>query len=87
MDLSDSMEGRYLKVEDGGQTVGRLKLVRRGFTQTILDGGVHWSRRPFIWNRLALGVDIYAPELRLAAQQSLDDDAILSSSAPSASRP
>jgi len=53
-------EGLYLKIERGDETVGRYKWVRPGFLQTILDDGVHWSRRPMIVNGLAPGIDLFA---------------------------
>jgi hypothetical protein len=40
---------------------GRYKWVRPDFVQTILDSGSHHSRRPVLPNRLAPGVDLYAP--------------------------
>jgi RNA ligase len=60
-DLSDLAEGLYLKTESGGQVTGRCKWVRPDFVQTILDSGSHHSRRPVLPNRLAPGVDLYAP--------------------------
>jgi hypothetical protein len=60
-DLSDLAEGLYLKAESGGQVTGRYKWVRPDFVQTILDSGSHHSRRPLLPNRLAPGVDLYAP--------------------------
>lgn len=61
--LTDGMEGLYIKIEDGDQTVGRLKWVRTGFLQTITDAGSHWMTRPRVQNGLAAGVDIYASML------------------------
>jgi hypothetical protein len=60
-DLSDLAEGLYLKTESDGQVTGRYKWVRPDFVQTILDSGSHHSRRPVLPNRLAPGVDLYAP--------------------------
>lgn len=57
---SDLAEGLYLKVERGGETIARYKLVRGGFVQTILESGTHWQDRPIIRNGLAPGVDIMA---------------------------
>ena len=56
----DLMEGLYIKIEKDGETVGRYKWVREGFIQTIIEGGVHWSKRPMIRNGLAPGIDIFA---------------------------
>jgi hypothetical protein len=61
-DPSDLMEGLYLKVEEGGQVVERLKFVRRDFLTTIVDAGDHWRERPIIANLLRPGVDLYADE-------------------------
>jgi hypothetical protein len=52
-DASDHMEGLYLKIEEGGSTVGRLKWVRAGFLTAVLDSGSHWQSRPVLPNRLA----------------------------------
>jgi hypothetical protein len=52
-DLSDDMEGLYLKVEEGGRVVDRLKWVRAGFLQAMIESGSHWHDRPIIANRLA----------------------------------
>ena len=39
----------------------RYKLVRPDFLQTILDSGSHHLARPILPNRLAEGVDLFAP--------------------------
>jgi hypothetical protein len=57
---SDLSEGLYIKVEQGRETVGRLKWVRSDFLQTILDNDTHWLSRPIVWNQLAPGSDIFA---------------------------
>jgi hypothetical protein len=54
-DSDDFMEGLYVKVEDGDETVGRYKWVRRSFLTAILDSGSHWASRPILPNRLAGG--------------------------------
>ena len=59
-DGSDLMEGLYLKLEEGGRVVGRFKLIRSGFLQTVEGSGSHWMDRPLVANRLAPGVDIFA---------------------------
>lgn len=61
-DPSDLMEGLYLKVEESGQVVERLKFVRCDFLTTIVDAGDHWRERPIIANVLCPGVDLYADE-------------------------
>ncbi len=67
-DLSDLAEGLYLKTESDGMVTGRWKWVRPDFVQTILDSGTHHSRRPVLPNRLAPGVDLYAPTPQLTWQ-------------------
>ncbi|MFC4158596.1 RNA ligase family protein [Chitinimonas lacunae] len=62
-DRSDLAEGLYIKIEENGRTVGRCKWVRHDFVQAILDAGCHHSEQPFIANRLAAGVDLFAPRL------------------------
>ncbi len=52
-DTSTTMEGLYIKVEEGGEVVFRVKYVRRGFTQCITESDVHWQNRPIIPNQLA----------------------------------
>ncbi|MGE4057070.1 MAG: RNA ligase family protein [Vicinamibacterales bacterium] len=61
IDGSALAEGLYLKVEHQDQVTARLKWVRAGFLQTIQASGSHWADRPIINNRLAPGVDIFAP--------------------------
>lgn len=58
-DPSDLAEGLYLKVEEGGRVVARLKWVRASFLTSVLDSGSHWMRRPVLPNRLAVGVDLF----------------------------
>lgn len=63
-DASDSMEGLYLKVEEGGQVADRLKFVRASFTQTVDASKTHWLDRPIVPNRLARPVDeLFLPAL------------------------
>jgi hypothetical protein len=52
-DAADAMEGLYVKVEEDGHVVERLKWVRHGFLTTVLDSGTHWLSRPIVPNRLA----------------------------------
>jgi hypothetical protein len=59
-DSADDMEGLYLKVEADGQVVDRLKWVRSGFLQAMLESGSHWLDRPIISNRLADPAVMYA---------------------------
>lgn len=59
-DDSDCSEGLYIKVEAEGRVVDRLKWVRPGFHQSLIESGSHWADRPIFPNRLAQGVDLYA---------------------------
>lgn len=61
-DVSGNMEGLYVKVEEDGAVLERLKWVRPEFQQTLLASGSHWQERPIIPNRLRNGVDIWAME-------------------------
>ncbi|MBY0459126.1 MAG: RNA ligase family protein [Gemmataceae bacterium] len=57
-DLSGSMEGLYLKVEEGGVVKERFKFVRAEFLQLVTADG-HWQDRPLIPNRLAAGAELF----------------------------
>ena len=59
-DPEDTSEGLYLKVEEDGRVVQRLKYVRASFLQAVEQSGSHWLNRPIISNLLADGVDIFA---------------------------
>ena len=64
-DVSDTMEGLYIKIEENGQVVDRLKYVRASFTQTVDVSQTHWLDRPIVPNGLAIPIEeIYAPILR-----------------------
>ncbi len=56
-------EGLYIKIEENGCVVNRLKFVRREFVQQLIDSGSHWMERPLIENQLAPEVDIWADDL------------------------
>ncbi|MCM1090450.1 MAG: RNA ligase family protein [Butyrivibrio sp.] len=58
-DLTGTMEGIYIKVEDGDYVIDRLKFVRGSFLNTILDSESHWVNRPIVANCLADGVDLF----------------------------
>jgi len=61
-DASDAMEGLYIKVEENGQVVDRMKYVRASFLQTVEASQSHWLDRPIVPNRLAVPVeDLYLP--------------------------
>ena len=63
-DASDTMEGLYIKIEENGQVIDRLKYVRASFTQTVDVSQTHWLDRPIVPNGLAIPVEaIYAPQL------------------------
>ncbi len=63
-DASDTMEGLYIKVEEGGQVADRLKFVRPSFTQAVDASQTHWLDRPIIPNRLSRPVeDLFLPNL------------------------
>lgn len=57
-DPSRLMEGLYIKVEENGTVVQRLKYVRKSFIQAVCESGSHWQSRPIIPNLLKDG-DIY----------------------------
>lgn len=59
-DRSALMEGLYIKVEEDGRVVERLKWVRSSFLAALVDSGSHWLERPIIPNQLAPGVDLFA---------------------------
>jgi hypothetical protein len=62
-DPSDLAEGLYVKVEDGQRVIARYKWIRASFLTAVVDSGSHWLARPIVPNRLADGVDLFAPEL------------------------
>ena len=49
-DKDDAGEGLYVKLEDDEQVLGRFKLVRHSFVQTILDADSHHAKRPIVPN-------------------------------------
>ena len=51
-DRTRTMEGLYLKAEEGGEVTLRLKFVRPTFTQTVEVSQTHWLERPIIPNGL-----------------------------------
>ena len=52
-DPSTTMEGLYIKVEEGGIVTERLKYVRASFLQCLFASESHWQSRPIIPNQLA----------------------------------
>jgi hypothetical protein len=51
-DMSQQMEGLYVKWEDDGVVKGRYKFVRETFTNAILEQETHWLDRPIVRNAL-----------------------------------
>ena len=58
-DPSDDAEGLYVKVEEDGVVVERLKWIRASFLSSVLDSGSHWLARPIVPNQLAEGVELF----------------------------
>lgn len=52
-DSSDLMEGLYIKVEEDGEVVDRMKYVRASFLQTVDASETHWLERPIVPNLLS----------------------------------
>ena len=52
-DLSDHMEGLYIKVEEDDVVTARYKWVRASFSTTVYDSEGHWLSRPILRNELA----------------------------------
>ena len=63
-DASRDMEGLYIKIEEDGQVVERLKFVRPSFTQAVDASQSHWLDRPIVPNGLAIPAEaLYGPKL------------------------
>ncbi len=56
-ELSGLMEGLYIKVEEGGRVVDRMKYVRAAFLQCVDFSETHWIDRPIIPNKLVSSVE------------------------------
>ncbi len=56
-ELSGIMEGLYIKVEENGQVVDRMKYVRAAFLQCVDFSETHWIERPIIPNQLKVPVE------------------------------
>ena len=56
-DNSNTMEGLYIKVEENGVVVDRMKYVRYSFLQTVEESQTHWLDRPIIPNKLDKSID------------------------------
>ena len=63
-DPATTMEGLYIKVEEQGEVVERMKFVRASFLQNVTQSGTHWLNRPIIPNQLVRPIEsLYAAEL------------------------
>lgn len=51
-DPSMTMEGLYIKVEEGGIVQERMKFVRASFLQCVNEAKSHWQTRPIVPNQL-----------------------------------
>ncbi len=56
-ELSGLMEGLYIKVEEDGQVIDRMKFVRAAFLQCVDFSESHWIDRPIIPNQLAMPME------------------------------
>ena len=62
-DESTTMEGLYIKIEENGQVVDRLKYVRNSFLQTISTPNTNWLDRPIVPNQLSVPMELlYEPK-------------------------
>ena len=51
------MEGLYIKVEENGVVVDRMKYVRYTFLQTVEESESHWLNRPIVPNKLDKNIE------------------------------
>ena len=56
-DSSRTMEGIYIKVEENGEVVDRMKYVRTSFLQTVEESQAHWLDRPIIPNKITKTIE------------------------------
>ena len=56
-DASRLMEGIYIKVEDNGEVVDRMKYVRATFLQTVEESSQPWLDRPIVPNRITRAIE------------------------------
>lgn len=56
-DTSRTMEGIYIKVEENGEVVDRMKYVRASFLQTVEESQLHWLARPIVPNRITKSIE------------------------------
>ena len=64
-DASRLMEGLYIKVEENGCVVDRMKYVRYSFLQTVDTSETHWLDRPIVPNKLDKPIDELSSEEEL----------------------
>ena len=55
-DASRTMEGIYIKVEENGEVMDRMKYVRASFLQTVEESQSHWLDRPIVPNRITSNI-------------------------------
>lgn len=55
-DATMTMEGLYIKVEEEGQVVQRVKYVRSSFLQIVEEAATHWLERPIVPNGLCRSI-------------------------------
>lgn len=58
-DLSEQMEGLYIKVEEEGRVIQRLKWVRPSFLTRVIESNSHWMNRPIVPNQIRPGISIF----------------------------
>ena len=58
-DLTNLMEGLYIKDETSGNVDERYKIVRSDFLQVFDEKDDHWAKRPIIINRLKSNISIW----------------------------
>ena len=56
-ELSGMAEGLYIKIEENGRVVDRMKYVRAKFWQSVFQSESHWIDRPIIPNQLAVPME------------------------------
>lgn len=56
-DASRTMEGIYIKVEENGEVIDRMKFVRPSFLQTVEVSQQHWLDRSIVPNRITKKIE------------------------------
>lgn len=56
-DAARTMEGIYIKVEENGEVVDRMKYVRASFLQTVEESQSYWLDRPIVPNRITKSIE------------------------------